>query len=268
MIMIRTVLATTCRVSKACSVFSAALVFLLAVVAEGPPTAAAQTVPPVAAFQASLDRLGVPYRVPAEGKAILVNVPAFELIVFAEGKPIMRSRVIVGTPWHPTPLMDTYTTAVRFRPTWRPTPSMVRSGEYEDKIWPPGRRNPLGLAAVRLQPGLLVYLHDTNRRELFQRENRALSHGCIRVQRWDELIAWLLDMDLAEVQRLAHGRRTFDMPTAPIPVTLGYFTLFPDDAGNPVHHRDVYSRAEAPNNEPVHTELTAGAGCPEIPGPG
>lgn len=191
-------------------------------------------------FQAHLDRQGIAYRVPPSGKAILVNIPAFELIAFQDGAPVLRSRVIVGAPWHRTPRVETYVTAVRFRPTWRPTPSMIARGEYEDKVWPPGRKNPLGLAAVRLGPGLLVYLHDTNRRELFERENRALSHGCVRVDRWDELVAWILDMPLDEVHRLANGGRTFDMPAPPVPVTLGYFTTFPDDEGRPVRHDDIY----------------------------
>jgi murein L,D-transpeptidase YcbB/YkuD len=118
---------------------------------------------------------------------------------------------------------------------------MVASGEYRDRVWPPGPSNPLGLAAIRLEEGLLVYLHDTNHRELFARDERALSHGCVRVQRWDELIAWLLDTDLATVHAAANGGRTFDQPTPPVPVILGYFTVFPDDAGEPVAYADVYS---------------------------
>jgi len=209
------------------------------------PSADPQSDVPASQFQRHLDRLGIPHRVPASGRAILVNVPAFELIAFMDGEPALRSPVIVGAPWHPTPLIETYTTAIRFRPTWRPTPAMVRSGEYVDKVWPPGRRNPLGLAAIRLEPGLLVYLHDTNRRDLFARENRALSHGCIRVKRWDELIAWLLGIGLDEVHRLANGRSTFDMPAPPVPVKIGYFTTFPDDLGQPVRYPDIYGRAAA-----------------------
>ena len=211
---------------------------------EGGDPARAEPSVPTSQFQRHLDRLGVPFQVPSAGKAILVNVPAFELVAFTDGEPVLRSRVIVGTPWHPTPLIDTYTTSVRFRPTWRPTPSMVRSGEYEDRVWPPGRKNPLGLAAVRLEPGLLVYLHDTNRRQLFEREDRALSHGCIRVQRWDALIAWLLDMPLDQVHRLANGRRTLDVPAPEVPVHIRYLTTFPDDAGEPVQYPDVYGRGE------------------------
>jgi murein L,D-transpeptidase YcbB/YkuD len=136
--------------------------------------------------------------------------------------------------------METYVRAVTFRPTWRPTPDMVASGEYRDRVWPAGRRNPLGLAAVRLEPGLLVYLHDTNRRDLFDREQRSMSHGCIRVQRWEEVVAWVLDIPEDEVRRYSEGSRTFDMAAEPIPVILGYYTVFPDDAGNPVRCEDVY----------------------------
>ena len=111
--------------------------------------------------------------------------------------------------------------------------------------WPiiaPPFSNPLGLAAVRLEPGLLIYLHDTNRRDLFAEEQRALSHGCVRVERWDALSAWILDISLSEVHRLANGPTTIDMPAAPIPVTFGYFTRFPDASGRVVEHEDVYKR--------------------------
>ena len=60
------------------------------------------------------------------------------IVAIENGAPALRTRIIVGTPWNPTPLVDTYTTAVRFRPSWRPTPEMVASGEYEDRVWPPG----------------------------------------------------------------------------------------------------------------------------------
>lgn len=191
-------------------------------------------------FQNLLDRNEIAYQVPPVGKAILVNIPTFELITFKDGRPLWRSRVIVGAPWHRTPRIQTFVTTVRFRPTWRPTPSMLASGEYRDRVWPPGEENPLGLAAVRLGPGLLVYLHDTNHRELFVQENRALSHGCVRVQQWDTLVAFVLDMELAEVHALANGSRTFDAPAPPIPVTLGYFTRFPDADGAIETHPDVY----------------------------
>ena len=180
--------------------------------------------------------------VPRKGRAILVNIPSFDLIAFEDGKPVLRSRVIVGRPATPTPVMRTETSVVRFRPTWTPTPDMIRSGKYTPGTRPPGPRNPLGLLAIRLEPGMLVYLHGTNKPGLYERDRRALSHGCVRVERWDEVAAWVLQTDIDDIHRHAHGRRTFDMDTDFVPVILGYFTQFPDASGAWRNHADVYRR--------------------------
>lgn len=201
-------------------------------------------------FQRQLDANGIDLSLPARGKVILVNVPAFELVAIEDGREVFRSRVVVGTPWTPTPIIDTHVTSVRFRPTWRPTPSMIASGEYEDRIWPPGPNNPLGLAAVRLEPPLLVYLHDTNRPALFDEDNRARSHGCIRVEQWVDLVGWVLNISPNEVHRRANGPVTRDDPAPGIPVLIRYYTRFPDRWGQMTAYPDVYGLA---SNE---TELT------------
>ena len=196
--------------------------------------------PTVERYIASRDALF--HGVPAQGKAILVNIPSFELIAFEDGLPILRSRVIVGKPRTPTPEMVTETSVVRFRPTWTPTPSMIASGEYEPGTRPPGKRNPLGFLAIRLEPGMLIYLHGTNKPQLYDRERRALSHGCVRVERWDEVAAWVLDLPVEDVQDHAYGRRTFDMATGGIPVIVTYQTWFPDENGIMRDWPDVYNR--------------------------
>src|SRR5690349_6213941 len=48
-----------------------------------------------------LDRSGI--AVPGRGRFVLVNIPAFELIAIEDGRPVLHSRVIVGTPATPTP---------------------------------------------------------------------------------------------------------------------------------------------------------------------
>ena len=228
-----------------------AILLALAACAVPPPASAPDAAPPpearASSFQRALDRHGIDLALPREGKAIVVNVPAFELIAFEDASPVMRSRVIVGTPRNPTPIVDTATSVVRFRPSWRPTPAMVASGEYADRRWPPGRRNPLGLAAIRLGEGMLVYLHDTNRRGLFEREDRALSHGCIRVERWDAVIAWLLDWEIDAVHRAAEGGRTFDVATSGVPVLIRHHTRFPADDGTLERFPDLYGRDGAPS---------------------
>jgi murein L,D-transpeptidase YcbB/YkuD len=233
-----------------------ALPFLLAACTLAPRPAPAPAPSPEAAppapeapgrsrFQRRLDAAGIPLRLPPRGKALLVNVPAFEVIAFEDAEPVLRSRAIVGTPRTPTPLIDTHVSTVRIRPSWRPTPSMIASGEYPDRRWPPGPRNPLGLAAIRLEPGLLVYLHDTNRPELFGREMRALSHGCIRIERWAELAAWVLGMPVAELRALAEGGRTLDLDAPPVPVLIRHHTRFPDAAGGIARFPDIYGLGDA-----------------------
>lgn len=180
--------------------------------------------------------------IPRKGPAILVNIPSFELIAFRDGKPVLRSKVIVGTARNQTPIKRTETSVVRFRPTWTPTPKMIRAGTRPG-MRPPGRRNPLGLLAVRLGPGMLEYLHGTNKPHLFKRQNRSLSHGCVRVEKWDQVAAFVLNTTIYEVHKHANGRRTFDMGTGNVPVILGYYTKFPDADGNWKTHRDIYGVA-------------------------
>ncbi len=213
------------------------------------------------AFQAGIDRLGYPLDLPADGKAIIVNVPHYELIAVEDGAPVLRSRIIVGTPRNPTPLIDTWTTRVTFRPTWRPTPEMIASGEYEDRVWPPGPSNPLGLAAIRLEPGLLVYLHDTNQRHLFERDARALSHGCIRVQKWDEVIAWLLGWDLERVRATANARGTSEVPAPNVPVFIRYMTVFPAADGTVLRFPDIYGRETVRRDAVSVTSADARPAC-------
>ena len=188
--------------------------------------------------------------VPRKGPAILVNIPSFELIAFRDGDPVLRSKVIIGTRRNQTPVIRTETSVVRFRPTWTPTPTMIREGTRPG-MRRPGRRNPLGLLAVRLEPGMLVYLHGTNKPHLFKRDNRSLSHGCVRVEKWDQVAAFVLNTTINEVHKHANGRRTFDKGTNNVPVILGYHTKFPDADGNWQDYRDIYGRNGRKNGATV-----------------
>jgi murein L,D-transpeptidase YcbB/YkuD len=141
------------------------------------------------------------------GRAMLYAVEGVRLILV--------SRVIVGAPRYATPTADSVLSHVRFRPTWRPTPDMVASGRYEDGLRPPGRSNPLGLAAIHFAGGGLVYLHGTNQPHLFERERRSLSNGCVRVETLSPLVGWALGWTPETVEAAMNGRRTFDAPTLP-----------------------------------------------------
>lgn len=58
-----------------------------------------------------------------------------------------------------------------------------------------GVDNSLGVMKFNFSNKYSVYLHDTNNRTLFSNSNRALSHGCVRVQQWDSLAMYMVRED-------------------------------------------------------------------------
>lgn len=157
--------------------------------------------------------------VPLHGKAVLVDISAFELVALQDGVPVFRSRVIVGRPGTPTPELTSNLYAIKFNPAWTPTPAMIRNEGAH--YMPPGPQNPLGRILFELDNDQLIYLHDTNDRSLFKREDRALSHGCVRVEEARQLASWALDVPLAAVDDMVSRGATFSVSLpAPIPVSL------------------------------------------------
>lgn len=151
----------------------------------------------------------------------MVHIPSFELIALEDGGPVLRSRVIVGRPATPTPELLSSMLSVRFNPDWTPTPSMIRSEGA--RYAPPGINNPLGQLLFELDNDLLIFLHDTNDRSLFDRSNRALSHGCVRVEQARALAAWALGLSVHEVEAMVSRKATSSVPLpVPIPVYLTY----------------------------------------------
>lgn len=55
-----------------------------------------------------------------------------------------------------------------------------------------GDDNSLGLMKFNFRNKYSVYLHDTNARGLFSKKDRALSHGCVRVQEWEKLAQFIV----------------------------------------------------------------------------
>lgn len=66
---------------------------------------------------------------------------------------------------------------------------------------PPGRSNALGRLKIDFPNKHAIYMHDTNQKHLFAREQRALSHGCVRLERPNEMAAALLGTRVADVER-------------------------------------------------------------------
>lgn len=169
---------------------------------------------------------GVRSALPVQGKAIVVYIPSFELIALEDRAPVLRSRVIVGRPATPTPELLSSMQSVRFNPAWIPTASMMRNEGA--RYAPPGPNNPLGQILFELDNDLLIFLHDTNDKALFNRAQRALSHGCVRVELARPLAAWALGLSLADIESHIGGKVTHSLPLpASIPVFLSH-TRMPD----------------------------------------
>jgi murein L,D-transpeptidase YcbB/YkuD len=111
----------------------------------------------------------------------------------------------------------------------------------------PGPKNALGRVKFMFPNKYDVYLHDTPSPELFQREVRTLSSGCIRVEKPLELALRLLDghegWDREKLAlALAGGRQERVNLPQPVPVHLTYSTAWIGEGGD-VHFRDdVYGR--------------------------
>jgi hypothetical protein len=197
----------------------------------------------VGPFQRMLWTAGIDLTVPRHGKFIFVNIPAYELIAFEDGKPLFRSRVVVGKPESATPDLISYMTGLKFNPDWTPTPSMIRN---EAAVYiPAGPNSPLGRIKFELDNDQWIYLHDTNRKSLFDREMRARSHGCVRVEQFKQLAAWVDGVTVDAIERAIRGDRTFTrrLPR-PVPVELGYHLVFPGVDGALLAYDDIYDRTD------------------------
>jgi hypothetical protein len=114
---------------------------------------------------------------------------------------------------------------------------------------PPGEANALGRVRFNFPNKFLVYQHDTPDKYLFEKTDRAYSHGCMRVQYPDQYAAVLLNIALPDQKwtperiRGMYGSSEVDLkfPT-PIPVNITYQTAFVDDAGKLQIRKDVYGR--------------------------
>jgi murein L,D-transpeptidase YcbB/YkuD len=200
---------------------------------------------------------------------IYVNVPAFQLQAFDKGEPVLDMKVIVGQEYEDkaTPVFSDSMETVVFRPYWNVTPD-IQAKEIEPKLasdpgyldandmeyWNdggarrirqrPGPKNSLGYVKFLFPNDFNIYLHDTPNHELFDKDVRAFSHGCIRVEKPAELAQWVLGWDASKVEqamREGGDNRGVKLPRK-IPVYITYSTAYLRDGqlyfGNDLYHRD------------------------------
>lgn len=237
-------------------------------------------------LRASLERARWVIR-DVEGDLLVVDIAGFKLHLFRDGEEIWVTRVQVGKPYTSTPVFEAAMTHLVFNPTWTVPPgilkkevlpavrrdpsylaahgmSLVRSdgsivdpstvdwsGRFPYSIrQEPGPKNSLGRVKFMFPNEYFVYLHDTPSRQLFDRAERAFSHGCIRVEdplRLAELVlAGTAGWDRAAIDRTVESKQTTTVfLTEHLTVMLLYWTAEVTRQGTVLFSPDIYDRDRA-----------------------
>jgi len=198
---------------------------------------------------------------------ISVNIPSYYLHYVRDGKTALESNVIVGKDINKTVIFSGRMSYLVFSPYWNVPDAIVEEEikpelekdpsylekqnmeYYEDgKIRQrPGPENSLGLIKFMFPNQNNIYLHDTPSKSLFKKEDRAFSHGCIRVQKPRELAVKILEGDKnwtpAKIDEAMHaGTEQQYQLKRKIPVYISYFTAVADTDGNVKFFDDIYKR--------------------------
>src|SRR3954469_14182667 len=191
-------------------------------------------------------------------KYVIVNVPAYTVSIVENGTTLNRRRAVAGALKTPTPQLSAVITGAIFNPWWEVPTSL--SGEVAGKRgyvsvpngkgvrWrqPPGPGNALGRVKLVMGNPYAIYLHDTNAKNLFNKQARAYSHGCIRTENAVGFAETLLagtEWDHARVsQTVASGKSVQANLAAPVPVYIVYFPVAATSDGPPMSYADMYGR--------------------------
>jgi murein L,D-transpeptidase YcbB/YkuD len=219
-------------------------------------------------------------------KQVWVNIAGFELVTLSQHQFTLRSPVVVGKRYLSTPLFSSYIKEIKFNPDLT-VPTSIVTKELLPKIrkdptylakehmrildsnghelppsalhtdqrlsgiqirQDPGPWNALGRIKFVFPNRYGVYLHDTPSRSLFSREQRALSHGCIRVDEAHSLARSLLDepddrWTAERINELVEAKKTITVRLRqPVRINVSYRTAWVDADGILNFRPDIYGR--------------------------
>jgi L,D-transpeptidase YcbB len=235
----------------------------------------------------TLDRYKGMSKLPAN--YIWVNIPSYRLDVIENDTVVLTSKVVVGKPETSTPIITSVMTDMITYPLWHIPNSIIvkeilpalkkdpgylkrRGYSLVDKdhneidpytvdwskyekgipytvIQGSGDDNALGVLKFNFPNKFSVYLHDTNQRSFFSRKKRALSHGCVRVESWQDLAYYLLDKDSSKANAvppdsLSNWLAIKEKHVVPlrsrVPLYIRYFTCEAGSDGRVVFYEDIY----------------------------
>lgn len=114
----------------------------------------------------------------------------------------------------------------------------------------PSPDNPLGFVKINFNSPESVYMHDTPSKKLFDREYRAASSGCVRVEDAGKLATWLLrdtpGWSKAKVMSMKEsGERVDARLKSGVPLQWVYITAWVSEDGIVNFRRDIYGKDQA-----------------------
>jgi len=199
---------------------------------------------------------------------IVVNIPAYQLLVFDSSKIQFKMPVIVGSESNNTVIFSNRMRYVVFSPYWNVPPSIVKAeilpgirknknylaqknmeittpGDVPTIRQLPGAQNSLGLVKFLFPNPYNIYLHDTPGKHLFARQNRSLSHGCMRLGDARKMASYLLRADTSwtpiKIDTAMHQEKEkWVTLKKTIPVFMAYFTSWVDANGALQFRKDIY----------------------------
>ena len=223
-----------------------------------------------------------------KGKYLLVNIPEYQLRLINNNKTVIQMKVCVGeVGGHETPILSGLVNHMQVNPVWNIPQSIANKEILESlkkdesyleshdmvaykkdsliesysvdwsKVQPdeysfkqnPGADNSLGLIKFLFHNPYAIYLHDTPAKAKFNEEMRAVSHGCVRVEKPMLLAEFLLNNKEETERIIKETEATLKGEKAvarwvniknPLPVFISYYTAFTDDFGNLITSDDVY----------------------------
>ena len=210
---------------------------------------------------------------------VLINQPGYRVYYHDDNGESFDMGVVVGNPTNQTYFFRDEIETVEFNPYWG-LPRSIVVNEYLPKLranpgyfdqigyevsyngrrvssssvnWaaapmvdvrqPPGERNALGQLKILFPNDHAIYMHDTPQKSYFERDVRALSHGCVRLSDPKKMAAAVLGVPESDVDaNIATGENMpVDVPDK-FPVYVAYFTAWPDANGEMQYYDDVYKR--------------------------
>lgn len=212
---------------------------------------------------------------PAEpkGHLIVVNIPEFVLHMYEGKNKVFDMAVVVGKESNNTMMFNGDLSQVVFSPYWNVPPSIVRneilpamnrnsgylasqnmeitgnSGDLPVIRQRPGPGNALGKVKFLFPNSFNIYFHDTPSKNLFSRDKRAFSHGCIRLSDPEKMANYVLreqpEWTPEKIREAMNsGVEKYVKVKNPIPVVITYYTAWVDETGRLNFREDIYGHDE------------------------